>query len=82
MNPFRTFYSILILALAVLVVMFSSANKGYDLGYRSGYDQAILDHKVLVDCKFQANCQLDFDRGLRIGLSQVTQNLCEPKKVK
>ena len=51
MTKLRIFYGILILIAYTTYIHSESWNMGHDVGYRSGYDTAILEGKVTIECK-------------------------------
>ena len=80
MNSLRALYLLAILATAAFALVFTARNDGYDLGYPSGYNQAILDGKIKFECKFQTNCQKDYDRGFKDGTESSNPKSCDLTK--
>jgi hypothetical protein len=52
MTKLRGFYLILIAVALHVTAYFLAWNVGHDVGYLSGYNQAILEGKVEVQCTF------------------------------
>lgn len=68
---FRLTYATIILALVLVNSTLQSWNVGFDAGQNDGYNQAMLEGKVAVECKFDQNCQQDYDRGFDDGLNEL-----------
>ena len=47
----------IILTLITAIVYLEAWNIGHDVGFSSGYNTAILEGKVLVECKFKPKCE-------------------------
>lgn len=80
MKPLHAVYLLAILATATFAIVFQSRNDGFDVGYPSGYNQAILDGRMIIDCKFQTNCQKDYERGYLQGLIECQPKSCKPQR--
>jgi hypothetical protein len=52
MSGLRAFYLALIIIAAGITLHYVSWNVGHDVGYVSGYNTAILEGKVEVQCNF------------------------------
>lgn len=54
MRPLFLILSLIIVTFLINVdIALISWNKGHDTGYSSGYTQAIIDGKVIIECHFQ-----------------------------
>jgi hypothetical protein len=80
MNSTRITYISIIVVLGVLTASISAWNNGWDFGNQFGYQQAIIDGKMEIDCKFQTNCQKDYDRGYLEGIIQSDPSSCGVSK--
>ena len=63
MTAFRVAYSIVILALALLVVFFEGTEIGYKMGYSTARSEDILSGKVVIEFKGGPGSCVNRNRG-------------------
>ena len=66
----------MILLAGGITLYFFAWNVGHDVGYTSGYNTAIIDGKLEIECKFQTRCEKDYERGVQEGLHTIIEMDC------
>lgn len=73
---YRIFYTFLILGLTAIIVSSTSWVRGYDVGYKAGFEYAIITGHVEVECKFQGTCFREEKRAYQDAIDNIKHIQC------